>query len=116
MRPWNRAGSRAAPKNSKNRQAAGCALEQISARLARYHCEERRARRTNPDRASAQSSEIGSPRSRGRSDGGGLIRSKPTLVFEPDIRQILADEVARRDGPTFQGNRGCDDAVPPQKR
>src|SRR5579862_6587007 len=42
-------------------------------------------------------------------------RLKPLLV-EPDIRQILADEMARRDAPAPELRRGRDDAVPPQQR
>ena len=38
------------------------------------------------------------------------------LVFEPDIGQILADEMARRDVPALEPRRGRDDAVPPQER
>ena len=43
-------------------------------------------------------------------------RWRLSIGIEPDIGQILADEVARRDAPALQPRRGHDDAVPPQQR
>jgi hypothetical protein len=38
------------------------------------------------------------------------------LAFEPNLGQVLPDEVARRDAPPLELGRCSDDAVPPQER
>src|SRR5258708_5793635 len=40
----------------------------------------------------------------------------PGSLLEPDIGEVLADVLARRDVPAFEFRRGDDQAVPPQER
>src|SRR6516164_10593312 len=51
--------------------------------------------------------------------GAATSQSRPhsyhRSLVEPNIGQILSNEVAWRDAPAFELRRGCDNAIPPQE-